>query len=152
MKNQIILSDFIIKQFDIKKLEEIIKAFIELIETALLILDDKDYYIKITPNYSVELPGHSSVRNTSSKVEGFMIHEYDNKDKLRELIAKYPSAMKKLTKEEQELFIRCFINKEKQVYIQEKMVLHQYQYDKIKKSMVVKFCIILGLDKYTNSF
>ena len=44
-----ILTDFMIKQFDVKKLEEIVKAFLELVETATLILDDKDYYIRITP-------------------------------------------------------------------------------------------------------
>ena len=62
-----VLTDFMIKQFDVKKLEEIVKAFLELVETATLILDDKDYYIRITPAYEVELAGKSSVRNTCSK-------------------------------------------------------------------------------------
>ena len=152
MKSETILSDFMVKQFDVKKLEEIIKAFLELVETASLILDEKDYYIQITPTYEVEMTGGSSVRNVSSKIETFMIYEYDSKDKLRELIAKYPNAVKMLSKEEKELFIRCFINKEKKSFIQEAMILHQYQYDRLKKSMIVKFCIFLGLDKYVNNF
>ena len=147
-----ILTDFMIKQFDVKKLEEIVKAFLELVETATLILDDKDYYIRITPTYEVELVGKSSVRNTCSKIETFMIYEYDSKDKLRDLIVKYPSALEKLTKEEKELFIRCFMNKEKKTYIQEAMILHQYQYDRLKKSAIIKFCVFLGLDKYINNF
>lgn len=152
MNSTHVLTDFMIKQFDVKKLEEIVKAFLELVETATLILDDKDYYIRITPTYEVELAGKSSVRNTCSKIETFMIYEYDSKDKLRDLIAKYPSAVEKLTKEEKELFIRCFINKEKKTYIQEAMILHQYQYDRLKKSAIIKFCVCLGLDKYINNF
>lgn len=151
MKSEILLSDFIVKQFDVKKLEEIIKTFLELIETASLILDDKDYYIQITPTYGVELSGKAN-HNISSKIETFMIYEYDSKDKLRELIAKYPKAVRSLSNEEKELFVRCFINKEKKTFIQDSMVLHQYQYDRIKKSMIVKFCLILGLDKYVNNF
>ena len=76
----------------------------------------------------------------------------DSKDKLRDLIVKYPSALEKLTKEEKELFIRCFMNKEKKTYIQEAMILHQYQYDRLKKSAIIKFCVFLGLDKYINNF
>lgn len=152
MKSERILSDFIVNQFDVKKLEEIIKAFIELVETASLILDDNDYYIRITPTYEVELSGKSTCHNVSSKIETFMIYEYDTKEKLRNLIEKYPNAVNTLSKQEQELFIRCFINKEKKSFIQETMILHQYQYDKIKKSTIVKFCVILGLDKYVNNF
>lgn len=152
MENKHVLTDFMINQFDVKKLEEMVRAFLELVETASLILDDNDYYIRITPTYEVELAGKSNVRSTSSKIETFMIYKYDSKEKLRDLIAKYPNAVKKLTKEEQELFVRCFINKEKKSYIQEAMILHQYQYDRLKKSTIVKFCIILGLDKYVNNF
>lgn len=152
MKSERILSDFIVNQFNVKKLEEITKAFLELVETASLILDDKDYYIRITPTYEVNFVGKSSVCNTSSKIETFMIYEYDTKDKLRELIAKYPNAVNTLSKQEQELFIRCFIKKEKKAFIQDAMLLHQYQYDKLKKSMIIKFCVILGLDKYVNNF
>lgn len=152
MKSEKILSDFIVKQFDVKKLEEMINAFLELVETASLILDDKDYYIRITSTYEVELSGKSSNRNVSSKIETFMIYEYDNKDKLRDLIAKYPNAVNMLSKNEKELFIRWFIKKEKKSFIQETMILHQYQYDRLKKSMIVKFCLFLGLDKYINNF
>lgn len=152
MKDGIILSDFMVKQFDVKKLEEIIEAFLELIEMATLILNDKDYYIKITPNYEIVLSGKSTVRNVSSKIESFMIYKYDTQDKLKELILKYPNAVHMLSKEEQKIFVKCFINKEKKSFIQDEMLLHQYQYDKLKKSTVIKFCLILGLDKYVDNF
>lgn len=152
MKSEKILSNFIFKQFDIKKLEEILKAFLELVETATLMLDEKDYYIKITPTYEIEIAGKSSVRNVSSKIETFMIYEYDTKDKLRELISKYPNAVKMLSDKERELFIRCFVNKEKKVSIQDSMFLYPYQYDRLKKSTIIKFCIFLGLDKYVKNF
>lgn len=152
MKNETVLSDFVVSQFDVKKLEIIIKAFLELIETASLMLDDKDYYIRITPTYEVEIAGKTSSRNVSSKIESFMIYKYDTQDKLRELIEKYPKAVNKLTEKEKEIFVRTFINKDKKSVILEEMTLHQYQYDRLKKSLIVKFCVYLGLDKYVDKF
>ena len=77
-----LLSDFITGQFNIRKLEEITKAFLELIDTVILMLSDETYNIKITPTYEMKITGYSSVRNVSSKVESFVIHKYDTEDKL----------------------------------------------------------------------
>ena len=84
-----LLSDFITGQFNIRKLEEITKAFLELIDTVILMLSDETYNIKITPTYEMKITGYSSVRNVSSKVESFVIHKYDTEDKLKELVYKY---------------------------------------------------------------
>ena len=58
-----LLSDFITGQFNIRKLEEITKAFLELIDTVILMLSDETYNIKITPTYEMKITGYSSVRN-----------------------------------------------------------------------------------------
>ena len=87
-----LLSDFITGQFNIRKLEEITKAFLELIDTVILMLSDETYNIKITPTYEMKITGYSSVRNVSSKVESFVIHKYDTEDKLKELVYKYSKA------------------------------------------------------------
>lgn len=146
-----ILSDFITSQYNIRKLEEVTKTFLELIDTVILILADDSYNIKITPSYELKITGYSSVRNVTSKVESFVIHKYDSEEKLKDLVYKYSKSFNNMSKVERELFTKIFINKEKKTYVMEKMGLYQYQFDPIKKSAVVKFCLVLGLDKYVNA-
>jgi len=146
-----LLSDFITSQYNIRKLEEVTKAFLELIDTVILILADDSYNIKITPSYELKITGYSNVRNVSSKVESFVIHKYDSEEKLKDLVFKYSKSFNSMTKLERELFTKLFINKEKKTYIMQDMGLYQYQFDPIKKSAVVKFCLVLGLDKYINA-
>lgn len=146
-----LLSDFITSQYNIRKLEEVTKAFLELIDTVILILADDSYNIKITPSYELKITGYSNVRNVSSKVESFIIHKYDSEEKLKDLVFKYSKSFNSMTKLERELFTKLFINKEKKTYIMQDMRLYQYQFDPIKKSAVVKFCLVLGLDKYINA-
>ena len=146
-----ILSDFITSQYNIRKLEEVTKTFLELIDTVILILADDSYNIKITPSYELKITGYSSVRNVTSKVESFVIHKYDSEEKLKDLVYKYSKSFNNMSKIERELFTKIFINKEKKTYVMEEMGLYQYQFDPIKKSAVVKFCLVLGLDKYVNA-
>ena len=146
-----ILSDFITSQYNIRKLEEVTKTFLELIDTVILILADDNYNIKITPSYELRITGYSNVRNVTSKVESFVIHKYDSEEKLKDLVFKYSKSFNNMSKTERELFTKIFINKEKKTYVMEEMGLYQYQFDPIKKSAVVKFCLVLGLDKYINA-
>ena len=146
-----LLSDFITSQYNIRKLEEVTKAFLELIDTVILILADDSYNIKITPSYELKITGYSNVRNVSSKVESFIINKYDSEEKLKDLVFKYSKSFNSMTKLERELFTKLFINKETKTYIMQDMRLYQYQFDPIKKSAVVKFCLVLGLDKYINA-
>ena len=146
-----ILSDFITSQYNIRKLEEVTKTFLKLIDTVILILADDNYNIKITPSYELRITGYSNVRNVTSKVESFVIHKYDSEEKLKDLVFKYSKSFNNMSKTERELFTKIFINKEKKTYVMEEMGLYQYQFDPIKKSAVVKFCLVLGLDKYVNA-
>ena len=146
-----ILSDFITSQYNIRKLEEVTKTFLELIDTVILILADDSYNIKITPSYELKITGYSNVCNVTSKVESFVIHKYDSEEKLKDLVYKYSKSFNNMSKTERELFTKIFINKEKKTYVMEEMGLYQYQFDPIKKSAVVKFCLVLGLDKYINA-
>ena len=110
-----LLSDFITSQYNIRKLEEVTKAFLELIDTVILILADDSYNIKITPSYELKITGYSNVRNVSSKVESFVIHKYDSEEKLKDLVFKYSKSFNSMTKLERELFTKLFINKEKKL-------------------------------------
>lgn len=142
-----LLSDFITNQYDIGKLEEVTKAFLDLIDTAVLILANEDYDIKITPSYEMKIMGCKNII-VSSKVESFVIHKYDSDDKLKDLLFKYSQSFNKMSQLERELFTRLFINGEKKSNVMFDMNLYQYQFDPIRKSSVIKFCLVLGLDKY----
>ena len=146
------LSDFIVNQFDCSKLEQMIVGFLDLIQTAQFILSDDNYQIKITPSYEMRLTGSSSVRKVSSKVESLVIHKYDTEDKLQDLILKYPQAFNNLNSDEKNIFYKIFINREKQNVICDELNIYPYQFQYIKKSAMVKFCLYLGLEKYVEYF
>ena len=142
-----LLSNFITDQYDIGKLEEVIKVFLELIDTAVLKLADEDYYIKITQNYEMKFTGgQKSI--TSSKIESFLIDKYDSDEKLKELLYKCSKSFNCMSKLEREFFSKIYINLEKKTTVINEMSLHQYQYEQLKKSSIVKFCLVLGLDKF----
>ena len=142
-----ILSDFITNQYDIGKLETMIKMFLNLIDAAILILTNEDYNIKITPAYEMKLSSNQFL-STSSRIESFLMSKYNTDDKLKELLYKYSKSFNNMTKIEREVFTRIFIKKEKKTNVMLDMHLYQYQFDPIKKSAVVKFSLVLGLDKY----
>lgn len=143
-----LLSNFITNQYNIGKLEEVIRAFLNLTETAIIILSNEDYNIKITSSYEMKLSSRTKF-STTSRVESFLISKYDSDDKLKELLYKYSKAFNAMTKPERELFSKYFIRREKKSIVMRDMGIYQYQFDPIKKSAVVKFCLVLGLDKYT---
>ena len=80
-----LLSNFITDQYDIGKLEEVIKVFLELIDTAVLKLADEDYYIKITQNYEMKFTGGKyAITKTDeedflNKIEAFAASKMHNK-------------------------------------------------------------------------
>ena len=68
-----LLSDFITNQYNIVKLEAVVRTFLNLIDTALLILSNENYDIKLTPTYDMKLTGIQYVTPTS-RVESFLIN------------------------------------------------------------------------------
>ncbi len=144
-----ILSNYITEQYDVDKLEEVIKVFMDLIETAMLKLANDDYYIKITPSYEMRFAGNQLIFKTS-KIDSFLVDRYDTDEKLQELLFKCSKSFNNMTKQEREFFTRKFIKQERKFNLINDMSLHQYQYDQLRKSSIVKFCLVLGLDKFVN--
>ena len=143
----VLLSNFITEQYNIGKLEELIIAFFQLIDTVELKLADEDYYIKITQKYEMRFTGSPIVIN-SSKVESFLIEKYDTEEKLKELLFKCSKSFNCMSKQEREFFSKIYIKLEKKSTVIDEMSLHQYQYEQLKRSAIVKFCLVLGLDKF----
>ena len=53
MHNNQFLSNYIIKQFDVKKFKKMIKAFLSIVDNFQNIIDKDEYYIKYTTNYEM---------------------------------------------------------------------------------------------------
>ena len=65
-KNNDYMVDYIVNQFPIDKYVEMIFAFLSLIESFEKIIDNEDYYIRITPKYELKIGSYQIP--TSSKV------------------------------------------------------------------------------------
>lgn len=79
MQQKHYLSNFIIKQFDVVKFKKMIKVFLSLVENFQIVLDEEEYYIKLTPSYEIRVGGAS--KPTHSKVESFVIKQYDTAER-----------------------------------------------------------------------
>ncbi len=141
---------YTINQYDMKKIERLVKIFIDLVTSAQMLLANKDYYIRITPNYEMRTNGYNPAMNHSSKIESFLISDYNTREKQQELIDKCVYAFNQLTLKEREFFKRYFCDKEPRTSIQPEMLLYNNSYDDTRKSCTLKFAIALGLDKFVN--
>ena len=142
--------DYIVNQFPIDKYVEMIFAFLSLIESFEKIIDNEDYYIRITPKYELKIGSYQIP--TSSKVESFIISKYDNEDKMKECISKYLYAYKTLNEMEKKVFIKYFLENKSDYEIIIELDTYSNLLNRIKKSAVVRFSLILGFDKLEKYF
>jgi ArpU family phage transcriptional regulator len=115
-----------------------------------VMLNDKDYYIRITPTY--ELRTSSGKLPTNSKIESFVIKKYDNKVKMEDCVLQYPMAFNELNEEERQVFLKTFVERKKDIEIIEELRIHSVKLNTIRKSAIVRFSIKLGFDKYVKNF
>ena len=101
------LSNYIIKQFDVKKFKKMIFAFLSIVDNFQHIIDKDEYYIKYTANYEIKVGG--SKKPTSSKVESFIIKKYDTEEKKEQLLLKYKAAFNCLNPVERKVFVATFL-------------------------------------------
>ena len=92
------MTDYVTNQFPIVKFKEMIFAYLNIVELFQVMLNDKDYYIRITPTY--ELRTSSGKLPTNSKIESFVIKKYDNKVKMEDCVLQYPMAFNELNEED----------------------------------------------------
>ena len=145
-----LLEQYVINQYNMKKIEDVVRIFIDLVSTSQMILANKDYYIKITPSYEMKLSGYCSVINSGSKIESFLISDYNSKEKQLEVIEKCVFAYNQLSSVEREFFKRYYYDNQQRDDIQRDMLLYNIAYDHLKKSSTLKFALILGLNKFVN--
>src|SRR5574344_1082737 len=144
------MTDYVTNQFPIVKFKEMIFAYLNIVELFQVMLNDKDYYIRITPTY--ELRTSSGKLPTNSKIESFVIKKYDNKVKMEDCVLQYPMAFNELNEEERQVFLKTFVERKKDIEIIEELRIHSVKLNTIRKRAIVRFSIKLGFDKYVKYF
>ena len=143
------LNKYIADQFDYTKYRKIVEIFINLIETLLMTIGDYENSIRITPKYEMDYTGFQG-KLTSSKIESFLIKDYNTELKARACIKKFTYGFNKLNIFEKEIFYKTFISKEKDSTLKKEYKMCNNELNKIRKSAVIKFALYLGLDKLVN--
>ena len=148
MKHQF-LPEYITKQYDVDTLKEIIRAFIGLQETLKLIIDDPTYMVSFNDN---EISIGTNAKPRSSKVESLAITNYTSVEDMKDLLLKYPLAYECLNDYERSIFKSIFIDNMKESAVAIEIGIHNRVFQTAKESTIIKFCIKLGLDKFTKHF
>lgn len=149
MNNNDYLKKYILDQFDYVSYKRLVEIFINLIETLQITVGDYETGISITPNYELNYNGYSS-RVTSSKIESFIIKDYNTECKAKLCIKKFTIAFNRLNDLEKKIFYSTFIEKNKDELILSEFNLCSKELNKIRKSGVIKFSLYLGFDKIIN--
>lgn len=145
-RNQYI-SEEIANQYPVEKLKILIINVIDIVENFILELgDDGKYNSSSTARYEECVGSHQF--NTTSKIESMLIRMYDEEPKKRQFIDSYFKALESLSNIERKLFIYSFIDGLPYDEICEKIELSSVTMNKIKKSMIIRFSLKLGLDKF----
>ena len=150
-KNALLQRDFM-SQFDIDKLNKMIKVFISLIKTMQLELGEINS-LKITPSYEVRYSGF--IQPSSSKIESFLLKDYDDERKLRECISKFQEAFNCLGILERQWFIKYYLKNEKTINMNFGNMIENQPREQVQLrwSAIIKFATCLKfhrLEIYTN--
>ena len=148
-KNQF-LSNYIIRQFDIKKFRKMIVAFLSIVDNFQHIIDKEDYYIKYTSNYEIRLGGNK--KPTNSKIESFIVKKYDTEEKKEQLLLKYKIAFNCLNDIERKVFIATFLDNKTNLDLCDELITYNKKISNIKNSAIVKFCLKLGFERFVDYF
>lgn len=143
MENDV-LNDYVVKQFNYSKFREMVITFLSLIDVMKFMISDYNA-ITITPSY--EMKCNCFVGNTTSKIESFIIQQYNTEEKLKECLTKYSIAFNMLNEIEKKVFVKSFIEKLKDSITCMELDIHTVLLLKIRKSAVIKFALALGFDK-----
>lgn len=138
-----ILSDFIINQFDYNEIKKNITDFISAINLLTFRLKNIEKP-KITANYEIKY--NCFVPTTSSKIEKFVINKIYLEEEIKDIISKYTYAINSLNELERKVFIRSYINEDKDETLCNELVINNAKLLQVKKSASIKFSTILDLE------
>lgn len=145
------LSGFVVEQYPIDILKEIINSVVDIVDNFIIELGE-DEYLSLSSTSRYDERVGSSQRNTTSKIETMCIKKMKTEEKMKEFIYKYGLALNFLNREERQVFIHLFIKKSDTLTIYDEMKIGSNQYNIIKKSAIVRFSIKMGLEKFVPLF
>ena len=145
------LSGFVVEQYPIGILKEIINSVVDIVDNFIIELGE-DEYLSLSSTSRYDERVGSSQRNTTSKIETMCIKKMNSEEKMKEFIYKYGLALNFLNREERQVFIHLFIKKSDTLTIYDDMKIGSNQYNVIKKSAIVRFSIKMGLEKFVPLF
>ena len=149
LKHNDYLKKYIVDQFDYLEYKKLVEIFINLIETLQITIGDYETGISITSNYELNYSGYSN-KLSNSKIESFIIKDYNTECKAKICIKKFTIAFNRLNDNEKKIFYSTFIDKTKDEIIISEFNLCSKDLNKIRKSAVIKFSLYLGFDKIIN--
>lgn len=142
------LSDYVVNQYPIEKLKEIIFITLDIVETFLLILEDGfDYNSSSIVSYGEK---YGSNRYKGSKIESLYIKNIESEETMTNFLKCYYDAYNSLNKEEQKIFNATFIDRFTDLEIIDKYKTHSAYVRTIRKSAIVRFSLKAGLNKFVN--
>lgn len=144
-----ILNKYIINQFNYADYRTMVEIFINLIETLEMKLDQSSSSIQLTSNYGMIFNG-SDCKSTTSKIETFLIANYNTEYKIRGCMTKFVGAYNKLNNYEKEIFYYTFFKNTKDQIIIDTLGISNFDLNRVRKSAVIKFSLLLGFDKIIN--
>lgn len=145
------LSGFVVEQYPIDILKQIINSVVDIVDNFIIELGE-DEYLSLSSTSRYDERVGSSQRNTTSKIETMCINKMKSEEKMKEFIYKYGQALNFLNREERQVFIHLFIKKSDTLTIYDDMKIGSNQYNVIKKSAIVRFSIKMGLEKFVPLF
>ena len=140
------MNKYIVDQFNYPDYRKLIEIFINLIDTLQISIGDYESGISITPSYNMNYSGYSG-KLTNSKIESFLIRDYNTELNAKACIKKYTNAFNKLNDQEKLIFYKTFIEDVKDEIILEECGMCSNDLNKIRKSAVIRFSLHLGFDK-----
>ncbi len=150
MHQTLYLADFITRQYDLKKFEKMIKAFLNLVDNFQLMVNTEEYSLKLTASYEIRCGGNK--KPTSSKIESFYHNKYDTIEKKEQLLLKYRDAFNSLNEVERKVFMATFVNPLSNQELCSKLLVYEKKLTIIRKSAIVRFCLRLGFDRFVDNF
>lgn len=145
------LSGFVVEQYPIDILKQIINSVVDIVDNFIIELGE-DEYLSLSSTSRYDERVGSSQRNTTSKIETMCIKKMNSEEKMKEFIYKYGQALDFLNREERQVFIHLFIKKSDTLTIYDDMKIGSNQYNVIKKSAIVRFSIKMGLERFVPLF
>lgn len=146
-KRSLYLSQIVTKQYPIEELKTLIFAVLDIVENYLICLGyDNVLDLRSHRKYGEMIGGYKRNFSTDRSIS-LIIKIDDTKEKMEKFLSKYYSALNSLEVLEREMFIYTFIDILDNLSIMEKMHINSTTLTTIRKSMIIRFSLKLGLEK-----